>query len=70
VKWFTRERVKVDRVACPWLIKNFVDKDFLGHERPIFAVTQAEPGVQECLVVVARGVQVLDNPLEGLPDQT
>jgi hypothetical protein len=27
VKWITRERVKVDRVACPWLIKNFVDKD-------------------------------------------
>jgi hypothetical protein len=27
VKWITRERVKVDRVACPWLIKKFVDKD-------------------------------------------
>jgi hypothetical protein len=27
MKWITRERVKVDRVACPWLIKNFVDKD-------------------------------------------
>ena len=25
MKWVTRERVKVDRVACPWLIKNFVD---------------------------------------------
>jgi len=27
MKWITRERVKVDRVACPWLIKKFVDKD-------------------------------------------
>lgn len=27
MKWITRERVKVDRVACPWLIKTFVDKD-------------------------------------------
>jgi hypothetical protein len=27
VKWVTRERVKVDRVACPWLIKKFVDPD-------------------------------------------
>jgi hypothetical protein len=27
MKWITREHVKVDRVACPWLIKNFVDKD-------------------------------------------
>ena len=27
MKWVTRERVKVDRVACPWLIKKFVDPD-------------------------------------------
>jgi hypothetical protein len=27
MKWITRERVKVDRVACPWLIKKFVDQD-------------------------------------------
>jgi len=25
MKWITRERVNVDRVACPWLIKKFVD---------------------------------------------
>jgi hypothetical protein len=25
MKWITRERVKVDRVACPWLIKKFLD---------------------------------------------
>jgi hypothetical protein len=27
MKWVTRERVKVDRVACPWLITKFVDPD-------------------------------------------
>jgi len=27
MKWITRERVKVDRVACPWLIRKFVDKE-------------------------------------------
>jgi hypothetical protein len=27
MKWITREHVKVDRVACPWLIKKFVDPD-------------------------------------------
>ncbi len=27
MKWITREHVKVDRVACPWLIKKFIDKD-------------------------------------------
>ena len=25
MKWVTREKVKVDRVACPWLIKRFID---------------------------------------------
>jgi hypothetical protein len=27
MKWITRERPKIDRLACPWLIKKFVDKD-------------------------------------------
>ncbi len=27
MKWITRERPKIDRIACPWLIKNFIDKD-------------------------------------------
>lgn len=25
MKWITREKIKVDRVACPWVIKNFID---------------------------------------------
>ena len=27
MKWITREHVKVDRVACPWLIKKFIDPE-------------------------------------------
>ena len=27
MKWITRERPKIDRIACPWLIKNFVDTE-------------------------------------------
>ena len=27
MKWVTRERPKVDRIACPWLILRFVDKE-------------------------------------------
>ena len=27
MKWITRRNIKVDRVACPWLIRRFVDKD-------------------------------------------
>src|SRR5438309_12120355 len=31
MKWVTREKAKVDRIACPWLITKFVDSkaDFL-----------------------------------------
>ena len=27
MRWITRERPKIDRIACPWLIKKFVDAD-------------------------------------------
>jgi hypothetical protein len=27
MKWITRKNIKVDRVACPWLIKRFIDPD-------------------------------------------
>ena len=27
MKWITREKPKIDRIACPWLIKRFIDKD-------------------------------------------
>jgi hypothetical protein len=27
MKWITRERPKIDRIACPWLITRFIDPD-------------------------------------------
>ena len=27
MRWVTRERPKVDRVACPWLIARFIDRE-------------------------------------------
>ena len=27
MKWVTRENANVDRIACPWLIKRFIDPD-------------------------------------------
>jgi hypothetical protein len=27
MKWITRENANVDRIACPWLIRRFIDKD-------------------------------------------
>ena len=36
MKWITRKNAKVDRVACPWLIRRFVDN------RPEFLYVAAE----------------------------
>ena len=27
MKWITRERPRIDRIACPWLIARFIDKE-------------------------------------------
>ena len=27
MKWITRERPKIDRVACPWLVARFIDRE-------------------------------------------
>lgn len=41
MKWITRERVKVDRVACPWLIRKFIDPEaeflFVAPDRVLVA---------------------------------
>jgi hypothetical protein len=48
MKWITREHVKVDRVACPWLIRKFVDPqaEFLfvpaGH---VMAIAEREGAI-------------------------
>ncbi len=26
MRWVTRERPKIDRIACPWLIRRFIDE--------------------------------------------
>lgn len=43
MKWITREKIKVDRVACPWLIRNFIDRDaefiFLLHSTDWASIT-------------------------------
>lgn len=39
--WVTRERPKIDRIACPWLIRRFIEPDaefiYVPHDR-VFAV--------------------------------
>ena len=48
MKWITRERVKVDRVACPWLIRKFVDPDaeflFVDRDR-VLEIAEAEGAI-------------------------
>jgi hypothetical protein len=36
MKWITREHIKVDRVACPWLIARFVDPARLLAQFPVY----------------------------------
>ena len=33
-RWVTRERPKIDRIACPWLIRRFIDRDATFHFVP------------------------------------
>ena len=43
MRWVTREKAKVDRIACPWLITKFIDSDaefvFLPHDTDWSAIT-------------------------------
>ncbi|MDN5202437.1 chromate resistance protein [Fulvivirgaceae bacterium BMA10] len=34
MNWITRERPKIDRIACPWLIKRFIDPEAIFHFVP------------------------------------
>jgi hypothetical protein len=48
MKWVTRERPKIDRLACPWLIRRFIDPEAEIHYVPagkVLAVTQNEGAI-------------------------
>ena len=55
MKWITREKVKVDRVACPWLIRRFIDREaeFLGDVVGIQRLRFRD--FPECRVIIALG---------------
>jgi len=66
MKWITRKNVKVDRVACPWLIKRFVDpqaeflfveeKDLLEQAKQQDAIPFDAPEI-EAIKLNHRGVR-------------
>ena len=48
MKWITRARPKVDRIACPWLIRKFVDPagEFLyAPAEDVLAVAEREGAI-------------------------
>jgi len=48
VKWITRKNIKVDRVACPWLIRRFVDPEaefLFANEDELLRSVQAENAI-------------------------
>ena len=46
MKWITRKDIKVDRIACPWLIRRFLDTDaeflFVEEEEVLAAAAREE----------------------------
>jgi hypothetical protein len=53
MKWITRERPKIDRIACPWLIARFID------EAPEFLYV---PGGEVLKVAAETGAMPYDIP--------
>ena len=44
-RWVTRERPKIDRIACPWLIRRFVDADAQFLYVPASSVTETPDAI-------------------------
>ncbi len=48
MKWITRQHAKVDRVACPWLIRRFIDADaefLFAPENEVLKIAEREEAV-------------------------
>jgi len=57
MNWITREKAHVDRIACPWLIKRFVDPDAEFLFVPADQVLQAAKE-QNAIPYDAKGVEL------------
>jgi len=53
MKWVTRDRPKIDRLACPWLIRRFIDAD---------AEIQYVPAAEVLAVAESEGAIPFDVP--------
>jgi hypothetical protein len=57
VKWVTRERPKIDRIACPWLIRRFIDPDAQFLFVPADAVGRVA-GAEQAIPFDVAGVEL------------
>jgi hypothetical protein len=55
MKWVTREKARVDRIACPWLISRFIDRE------PTFLFVPADQVMQ-----VAQREQAIPYDVPGV----
>jgi hypothetical protein len=55
MKWITRKNANVDRIACPWLIRKFVDRD------PAFIYVPAEE-----VLVAAKREEAIPYDIKGV----
>jgi hypothetical protein len=80
MKWITREKVKVDRVACPWLIRKFIDAEaeflFVPADGVIEAVTRSggcrlphQPSTCFCNTTLAPPRQKQNSPAHLEPEE-
>jgi rhodanese-related sulfurtransferase len=56
--WVTRERPKIDRIACPWLLRRFVDRDAVIH------YVGAEETLAVALLLGGTAFDIAGAPLE------
>lgn len=54
-RWVTRVRPKIDRIACPWLIRRFIDRD-----AELYFVEPA------CVVAVAKDLDAIPYDIDGV----
>ena len=65
MKWVTRKNASVDRIACPWLIKRFIDPDadFLYvPASDVPAVAEREGAIPYDVAGVELGVHLHSRP--------
>jgi hypothetical protein len=60
MRWITRERPKIDRVACPWLITRFIDREAEFHFVPPAAV-QTRAAELNAIPYDVEGVELSHN---------